>query len=610
VLATVPAAARAALERQAARALMQTGTPPVEIAAQLAAGAQPGDDEAIELLLAAGRSLATWNAGDAAEMLTRAIGLMAAGDPRRAGVVAEAVTLLQAAGEVDQASALAGGALRGLLPADQEAEVQYGLAGLTGLSADMRVAAGRRALELPGLSAPTRARHLARLLHNLVAAGRRTEAHALLDAATEQVRAHGDDAAVYSLRFALGGLTYQDGDFGLALLRLEEAIRDGGASSGGERASLGQHWRCEVLIVVDRFDEASAVATDALATARREGQDWVARSWERFLGRQHHRVGEHALAVSALERELPDDPRRAELSMINGGTVDALAGAALHLGDRALEQRCAAVARTMLELGPPAVQRQGAWILARQAMAAGDPQGGCALLLGLDVPDGESILPPSPAEVTDAPQLVRMALAAGELGLARRAVAFAVTLARRNPSVPSVVGAAAHARGLLEDDRGALRLAIAELERSPRRPALASALEDAAVAEAATGDREAAVRDLGRALDLLAAMGAVTDTARVRRRLRALGVVRRAQPVERPSTGWSALTEAELSVVGAIAAGMTNREAAEHLFLSPHTINAHLRNVFAKLGINSRVELARLATVHGVQVPALLVATG
>jgi DNA-binding CsgD family transcriptional regulator len=47
-----------------------------------------------------------------------------------------------------------------------------------------------------------------------------------------------------------------------------------------------------------------------------------------------------------------------------------------------------------------------------------------------------------------------------------------------------------------------------------------------------------------------------------------------------------------------VAEGLTNREAAERLFVSPHTVNSHLRHVFAKLGINSRVELARLARDH------------
>ena len=48
-------------------------------------------------------------------------------------------------------------------------------------------------------------------------------------------------------------------------------------------------------------------------------------------------------------------------------------------------------------------------------------------------------------------------------------------------------------------------------------------------------------------------------------------------------------------MVDLVAEGATNREVAEQLYVSPHTVNAHLRHVFTKLGIRSRVELARLA---------------
>jgi Bacterial regulatory proteins, luxR family len=41
----------------------------------------------------------------------------------------------------------------------------------------------------------------------------------------------------------------------------------------------------------------------------------------------------------------------------------------------------------------------------------------------------------------------------------------------------------------------------------------------------------------------------------------------------------------------------TNREVAERLFVSPHAVNSHLRHVFAKLGIDSRVELADLRAI-------------
>jgi DNA-binding CsgD family transcriptional regulator len=75
-------------------------------------------------------------------------------------------------------------------------------------------------------------------------------------------------------------------------------------------------------------------------------------------------------------------------------------------------------------------------------------------------------------------------------------------------------------------------------------------------------------------------------------------VRRRLTTRERPTHGWSALTASEMAVVSAITGGMTNREAAAHLFLSPHTVSTHMRHVFEKLGINSRVELARIAAEH------------
>ena len=59
--------------------------------------------------------------------------------------------------------------------------------------------------------------------------------------------------------------------------------------------------------------------------------------------------------------------------------------------------------------------------------------------------------------------------------------------------------------------------------------------------------------------------------------------------------GWARLTEAERSVAELVADGYTNREAATTLFLSPHTVDYHLRHIFRKLDISSRIELARIA---------------
>jgi DNA-binding CsgD family transcriptional regulator len=48
-----------------------------------------------------------------------------------------------------------------------------------------------------------------------------------------------------------------------------------------------------------------------------------------------------------------------------------------------------------------------------------------------------------------------------------------------------------------------------------------------------------------------------------------------------------------------VAEGATNKEVAAQLFLSPRTVDHHLRNVFAKLGISSRAELIRLPDLDG-----------
>jgi len=61
---------------------------------------------------------------------------------------------------------------------------------------------------------------------------------------------------------------------------------------------------------------------------------------------------------------------------------------------------------------------------------------------------------------------------------------------------------------------------------------------------------------------------------------------------------WSSLTGAETRVAELVASGLTNRNIAETLTLSPHTVDAHLKHMYTKLDIHSRVELAVLAMQH------------
>jgi DNA-binding CsgD family transcriptional regulator len=77
---------------------------------------------------------------------------------------------------------------------------------------------------------------------------------------------------------------------------------------------------------------------------------------------------------------------------------------------------------------------------------------------------------------------------------------------------------------------------------------------------------------------------------RARTELRASGETAR----RRDPSAVDQLTPQELQITGFVAEGLTNKEIAAQLFLSPRTIDSHLRNVFAKLGVTSRTQLARM----------------
>jgi pimeloyl-ACP methyl ester carboxylesterase/DNA-binding CsgD family transcriptional regulator len=66
----------------------------------------------------------------------------------------------------------------------------------------------------------------------------------------------------------------------------------------------------------------------------------------------------------------------------------------------------------------------------------------------------------------------------------------------------------------------------------------------------------------------------------------------------RPALGWPSLTNAELPVMRLAAEGRTNAEIAARLYLSRYTVETHLKHVFAKLGVESRAELAALAAAR------------
>jgi len=140
------------------------------------------------------------------------------------------------------------------------------------------------------------------------------------------------------------------------------------------------------------------------------------------------------------------------------------------------------------------------------------------------------------------------------------------------------------------------------LARSPRPLLRAFGAESLGHALLANGDRSAGLAQLDQAWDNYHQIGARRYRADVQRVMSDAGVRRRAKwadAVTRPSTGWGSLTDAERRVAALIADGHTNRSAATELGLSVNTIGTHLRLVFTKLGIQSRVQLANTLNAQG-----------
>jgi DNA-binding CsgD family transcriptional regulator len=77
----------------------------------------------------------------------------------------------------------------------------------------------------------------------------------------------------------------------------------------------------------------------------------------------------------------------------------------------------------------------------------------------------------------------------------------------------------------------------------------------------------------------------------------------RAAAAAAPATGWASLTDAERRVATLISEGHTNKSAASALGVSINTVGTHLRALFAKLGVQSCVQLANYLASYASEVP-------
>ena len=177
--------------------------------------------------------------------------------------------------------------------------------------------------------------------------------------------------------------------------------------------------------------------------------------------------------------------------------------------------------------------------------------------------------------------------------------------AARNPGVASFEGVALNLRGLGKQDLDILAEAMQVLDRSPRPVLRAVGAESYGRALLAAGHRSEALAQLDRAWDEYHLMGARAFRGDVQRAIRQAGARRSkwSTAAAAPATGWASLTEAERRVATLISEGHTNKSAASALGVSINTVGTHLRAVFAKLGVQSRVQLANCLAGYASQTP-------
>ncbi|MFI7535330.1 AAA family ATPase [Streptosporangium sp. NPDC049376] len=386
-------------------------------------------------------------------------------------------------------------------------------------------------------------------------------------------------------------LAWDEGRLSHGLDLAREAVeRPGAGHHPGPRAVLAT-----MLIDLWLLDEAEAVTADAETQAARH-PEWAVEI-PLLRARLDLAAGRFGSAIARAETGLTA-AEALRVPSLTSSALSVLGTASLRAGDlpraiRCLESELARGARD----APPYARLRSELAAGRISEALDGAAGGMSSLGRVydALPRHTGALTSEPAA---AAWLVRVAMAVDDTRRADAVVGAAEDIARRNPGLPNPAISAVHARGLRERDRQALGRAV-DGHTDPW--ARASAAEDLGVLLGSDGGcRDLAVRALDDALSRYDEVGALRDAARVRGRLRALGERRRHWvTTDHPVSGWDSLTGTELAVCGLVAEGLTNRQAAEQMFISEHTVAFHLRQIFRKLDIHSRVELTRLTLGRG-----------
>lgn len=587
----IPEMSRAALHLEVHRTLEVAQAPPDRLVPHLVRGVV--DIEGCDHLIAAGRDLRDRAPALATVVLERALELLADPDPRRdAAVAAMLVPLVlqgRAAEAVELASAILARPHDPALDADLvEGQTFAVLRTDTPLAHRAEVEA---LVDVPGLGDEARGRIRAFLAEARLMTGDAAGATEIGEPVREWAAASGDEEVHVYVLGTLAWAAAATGDVDRGLTLAKEAVARRSALDA-PRFTVDVHLGV-LHLEADELDEAEARLRDGLRRDTVRG-DRAAIAYYHFglvgVGYVAGRWDDAAADAEAGLVLVDEGTAPPNVSLLGRGLLARLA---LHRGD--LDAADGLLRRCEADLAAGGPQIGGDLVLWTRALlleANGNLPAAAALLrFEWDALAGMRYFL---SWRSTAPDLVRLCLATEQDIRAVEVAREAEVGAARAPGIHSAEAAARRCRGLVDDDADLLLEAVALYRKSPRLVDTALALEDAGRVVAATGRRDEAVPLLRESLDRLDALGATFDANRVADRLRALGV-RQPRRARRPTTGWESLTPTELRVVDLVAAGLTNRDIAEQLFVSRYTVETHVKHVFTKIGVASRIELAAAA---------------
>ena len=586
--ASLPKAVRRSMRRTAAEVMLQHGASAADVAQLVMDIAEPGDVASASLLRRAAAQIGQASPAVAAPLARRALDLMPRGGPGRGEAVVAAIDLLVQAGQAAEAAKLLAASESDLADPVAEAQARLAIGMLMAQYVPAAVAEQcQAALRLPGVPPALRVQLLSLLACSLDISGVAGAAAGPVADAIAEAAGSGDPVAEIVTFVPRALLAFAQGDWRGAIGLAGEAARRQHEAKE-LRMWLPETWKSLLLISELRLAEAHAIIE--AGTREAENVSRNIRVWSMLRCRARLAAGQLADARAEAEAilDMSDEMGDGSFGYLNHIASYVLADIALRTGDPAALQTARRDAVELYGTGSCATtQRLGAWLTVR---LDGGPIG----------PDLLDVLAPgyvhacSPVGHCDAVELVRLLLAAGQQPDAAGVTARLENGADANPGFPGLRAAALHARALCDNDPERAVAAVQAYRGDPRSLVRAAAFEDAGrlLLERA---KDEAIGYLDEALRLQSAAGAERDAARVRRLLRDRGAQRVGGRPDPAAAHWPELTSSELAVVRLVTRGATDREVAQRLYISAHTVNSHLRHVFAKLGIRSRVELARRA---------------